>query len=376
VIEFHCQHCGNHMRVARKYAGRDGCCSKCKRFIVIPQGDHRDEDVHAIPLEERCERVEALLVHMTERVRHYKKFLEPYRNEKGRLVPPDADAQALRRQARQEETQQWTRTVQEQALEIENLRAAVWEEARKRQTVQEALYGQTKMAERRTRHLSEISHELFQGCQSVDALCDAVTDAQSAREKAATSNETLRQQLSKEEEIRTELRAQVVQSDRKLQNLEESYNETSEKERGLRQSAESELERLRGGIADLTKTIKESDAILNTWAAREGEEALQQALQGCQKRMETLDTGSLAGEVTYFRDAFSKLLDGLAVMAGDVENNRIERSQDALEGQDTEITIVPDLILNTQRRGDSMAQAYLRFLESNPKKRARNPWND
>ncbi len=88
MIQFHCQHCGNYMRIGAEYEGRDACCKACKRYIIIPKADGTSLDVFSLPSEERLRRTEHLLQSTTERNQQLRALLAPYQDAGGQLIPP------------------------------------------------------------------------------------------------------------------------------------------------------------------------------------------------------------------------------------------------------------------------------------------------
>lgn len=88
MIQFHCQHCGNYMRIGAEYEGRDACCKACKRYIIIPKADGTPLDVFSLSSEERLRRTEHLLQSTTERNQQLRALLAPYQDAGGQLIPP------------------------------------------------------------------------------------------------------------------------------------------------------------------------------------------------------------------------------------------------------------------------------------------------
>jgi len=86
MIEFDCQHCGNHFVVEEKFAGHDGWCRVCKRFIIVPQADGSGGRIEDLSPAEKCFRVERTLRYAAKKAQRYRLLLQQYTDKDGRLV--------------------------------------------------------------------------------------------------------------------------------------------------------------------------------------------------------------------------------------------------------------------------------------------------
>ncbi|HIJ72481.1 MAG TPA: hypothetical protein HPP83_00120 [Candidatus Hydrogenedentes bacterium] len=86
MIEFDCQHCGNHFIVDDKFAGHDGWCRVCLQFIIVPSSDGAGPRLEDLSLDEKCFRMERLLRYAAKKAQAYKLLLLRYADENGQLI--------------------------------------------------------------------------------------------------------------------------------------------------------------------------------------------------------------------------------------------------------------------------------------------------
>lgn len=72
MISFECQHCGNHMTIDARFAGRDGWCRVCKKMIIFPREDGVAERLESLSLEEAVRRMYKLIRYAATRADDYK----------------------------------------------------------------------------------------------------------------------------------------------------------------------------------------------------------------------------------------------------------------------------------------------------------------
>jgi phage FluMu protein Com len=68
AIEFHCDHCGKHIRTADEHAGKRGKCPHCQQSVYIPSPSEDLEPLQLAPLDPEEERRKQQLADETRRV--------------------------------------------------------------------------------------------------------------------------------------------------------------------------------------------------------------------------------------------------------------------------------------------------------------------
>lgn len=380
MIQFHCQHCGNYMRIGEEFAGRDACCKACKRYIIIPKADGTILDVFALPTEERLRRTEQLLQFTTEKNQQFRALLAPYQDAQGHLIPPAQlrpvpdrlsapDLEELERLRRQ--FQEWSN----ERAELERQQAALAEQAS--EAGQSLSLSEADCAELKTEFaeaqdsiralretLSGREHQIHElesslaayreSAQAAEETLEQIRAAHRTREESLESGMSLlRYELDRTHEALEHLRAE--------QTVEESRSSREEMDRRI---LEAERDGAVAQSAQIAAVLEEmAFALERARPAGDGSfedrgqamlESLSEILFQLESRLSP-DTADLL--------EFRRVLAALRVWAADVRacvgppGDRV----DTVESQDEE-TLDQELPEERSSPEDPMAQAYMRFL--------------
>lgn len=380
MIQFHCQHCGNYMRIGEEFAGRDACCKACKRYIIIPKADGTILDVFSLPTEERLRRTEQLLQFTTEKNQQFRALLAPYQDAQGRLIPPaqlrlagdrlsTADLEELERLRRQ--FQEWSN----EKAELEQQQAALAEQAS--EAGQSLILSETACAELRT-ELVEAQDSIRALRESLSEQANQIQELESGlvayRESAQATEETLEQTRealrTREESLEAEMSHLRYELDRAHEAMEHLRAEQADQEsRNSREEVERRiLEAERDGAVaqsvQFTAVLDELALALERGMPESGgsfEDRGQAMLESLSETLFQLE--SRLPLVAADEPEFHRLLTALRVWAADARacleppGNRV----DTVESQDEE-TLDQELTDERSSPEDPMAQAYMRFL--------------
>lgn len=67
-IEFHCNHCGHHVRTSSEHAGKRGKCPHCHQSVYIPTPSEEIELLRLAPVDENEQREEERLLEESRRL--------------------------------------------------------------------------------------------------------------------------------------------------------------------------------------------------------------------------------------------------------------------------------------------------------------------
>jgi len=380
MIQFHCQHCGNYMRIGEEFAGRDACCKACKRYIIIPKADGTVLDVLALPIEERLSRTEQLLQFTTEKNQQFRVLLAPYRDVDGRLTPPAqlrADADRLSAAGLQElgqlrqQCQDWRREKneleQQQAIVEEQTRAAglslVDSEAACAGLRAELVEAQDSIC---------VLREALSACErrTQELESGLVLLGESAQAAEAALQHDLDKHLAREQSLETELNLLRYELDR-ADEAAEYPRSGGEAEESRRRDDEAQLRSLEAERDEAATRAAGLVAVAEEFAlALEGGALVQEGLfeDRCRAMLESLlevlfQLETRLPAVAPDAPETSRLLALLRAWAAGVRACLMppEDGKDSIEVRDEEM---PDeeLFEEGVAPEDPMAEAYMRFL--------------